>query len=42
MSTWPLIRLVANWAIVSLPAVESLHDDECGAMGTGVGEVLEA
>jgi hypothetical protein len=27
--------------ICSLPAVESLHDDECGAMGTVVGEVLE-
>ncbi len=28
--------------ICQLPAVESLHDDECGAMGTVVGEVLEA
>lgn len=27
--------------VCSLPAVESLHDDECGAMGTVVGEVLE-
>jgi hypothetical protein len=28
--------------VCSLPAVESLHDDECGAMGTVVGEVLDA
>lgn len=27
--------------VCSLPSVESLHDDECGAMGTVVGEVLE-
>ena len=28
--------------VCSLPSVESLHDDECGAMGTVVGEVLDA
>lgn len=28
--------------VCSLPAVESLHDDECAAMGTVVGEVLDA
>lgn len=38
----PMIGEQLEKVVADLPAVESLHDDEAGAMGTVVTEILES